>query len=66
MLRANSDVRSHAKEAGVFLYQIADAIGVSEPTIIRKLRYELSKEEKEKYFGIIDSIKEQQKAGASA
>ncbi len=34
--RRNLDVRSAAKSAGVFLYEIAEKIGVSEPTFNRK------------------------------
>ena len=33
--KANSDVRECAKKAGVYLWQIAAAIGVSEPTFNR-------------------------------
>ena len=44
---SNADVRAAAKEAGVFLYQIAAFIGISEPTMTRKLRFELSDSEKQ-------------------
>ncbi|MBP1546177.1 MAG: hypothetical protein J6A37_06215 [Oscillospiraceae bacterium] len=30
---SNTDVRTAAKNAGVFLYQIAAAMGISEPTM---------------------------------
>lgn len=43
---SNADVRTAAKNAGVFLYQVAEAMGISEPTMTRKLRFELSEEEK--------------------
>lgn len=43
----NADVRAAAKEAGVFLYQIADFIGISEPTMTRRLRFELPDSEKQ-------------------
>lgn len=58
MERANKDVRQRAKEAGVFQYQIADALGVSEYTIIRKLRKELPQDEKARIFQIIDRLAE--------
>lgn len=58
MERANKDVRQRAKEAGVFQYQIAEALGVSEYTIIRKLRKELSQDEKARIFQIIDRLAE--------
>lgn len=53
----NSDVRTAAKNAGVFLYQIAAAIGISEPTMTRKMRFELSSEEKQPIFDAIEKIK---------
>lgn len=65
MTRANSDVRKRAKDAGVFLYQIAADMGVSEPTMTRKLRYELPLEEKNRFFEIIERIKSEQEAGAA-
>lgn len=58
MERANKDVRQRAKEAGVFQYQIAEALGMSEYTIIRKLRKELSQDEKARIFQIIDRLAE--------
>ncbi len=36
IIRRNLDIRSAAKSAGVFLYEIAEKIGVSEPTFNRK------------------------------
>lgn len=58
MERANKDVRQRAKEAGVFQYQIAEALGMSEYTIIRKLRKELPQDEKARIFQIIDRLAE--------
>ncbi len=59
---SNSDVRTAAKNAGVFLYQIAAAIGISEPTMTRKLRFELTKDEKKPIFEAINQIaKEREK-----
>lgn len=58
----NSDVRTAAKNAGVFLYQIAAAIGISEPTMTRKLCFELTKDEKKSIFEAINQIaKEREK-----
>lgn len=65
MSKANSDIRKKAKTAGVFLYQIADFLGISEPTLTRKLRRELAEQDKETFFNAIDSIKAQQEAGAA-
>lgn len=53
---SNSDVRTAAKNAGVCLYQIAAVMGISEPTMTRKLRFELSLEEKQAIFKAIAQI----------
>lgn len=52
----NADVREHAKASGVYLYQVAAAMGISEPTMTRKLRFTLSKDEKKKFLEAIDKI----------
>ena len=36
MIKKNVDVRKAAKDSGVFLWKIADKLGVSEPTVNRK------------------------------
>ena len=33
MIKKNVDVRKAAKDSGVFLWEIADKLGVSEPTV---------------------------------
>ena len=42
MIKKNTDIRKAAKESGVFLWEIADKLGVSEPTVNRYLRKEMS------------------------
>lgn len=53
----NADVRDYAKISGVYLYQVAAAMGISEPTMTRKLRFELPESEKKKLFAVIDRLK---------
>ncbi len=53
---ANADIRSAAKQAGVRLWEIADKMGVSDPTITKRLRKELDASEKEKYYQLIQCI----------
>ena len=62
---SNSDVRTAAKSAGVFLYQIAAAMGISEPTMTRKLRFELSDNEKKPIFEAIERIRTEKKEGVN-
>ena len=52
----NKDIRAYAKENSVFLWQVAKAMGISEPTMTRRLRSELPEQEKQKYFCIIDEL----------
>lgn len=57
MSTSNADIRTAAKNAGVHLYQIAAEIGVSEPTMTRKMRYEMPKNEKDKILSIIEELR---------
>lgn len=52
----NSDLRKSAKENGVALWEIADRLNISEPTMTRKLRRELPAEEKQRIISLIDEI----------
>ena len=53
---ANADIRSTAKTKGVRLWEIAEFLKVSDPTMTRMLRRELPNEEKQRFFSIIDEI----------
>lgn len=52
----NLEIRRKLKETKVMQWQVADELGVSEMTLVRKLRYELPKAEKQKIFSIIEKI----------
>lgn len=52
----NNEIRQKAKSAGVNLWQISEALGMSEFTFSRKLRHELPEEERLKILGIIERI----------
>lgn len=52
----NQDVRRTAAGAGVKLWQIAEALGISDCSLSRKLRKELPSEEKEHIFSIIREL----------
>ena len=54
----NAEIRALAKEKSVRLWQIADELQVSEMSVSRKLRHELSDSDKEKFVGIINKISE--------
>ena len=53
---ANTELREYAKRHHVFLWEIALKLGLSEPTIIRRLRTELSDEDHLKIKSCIDEI----------
>lgn len=57
MAKANMDIRLKAKNNKISLWQIADTLNISEWTLIRRLRKELSAEEKERIFDIIERLK---------
>lgn len=52
----NIDIRQAAKNESVRLWQIADALGINDATFSRKLRHELSPDDKSKIYAIISSI----------
>ena len=52
----NLTIRNYAKEKNVPLWAVADALGISEPTMTRKLRHELEPEETEKILAVIGDI----------
>lgn len=58
----NQDIKEAAARAGIRLWRIADELGIKDYSLSRKLRYELSADEKNKLHSIIDELsKEAQK-----
>ncbi len=53
---ANQDIRIYARERGVKLWQVAQVKGISEPTMTRLLRYELSEKDKTEFKRIINEL----------
>ncbi len=54
----NAKIRKAIKDANVFQWQVADKLGVSEQTLIRWLRKEVSSEKSEKILSAIRELKE--------
>lgn len=46
MSKANEDIRQEIKNAGMCLWQVAESLGITDSTFSRKLRKELSNDEK--------------------
>lgn len=59
----NQDIRTLAKRHGVRFYEIGAAIGVSEATITRWLRFELPADKKEQLLQAIADIAGQREEG---
>lgn len=58
----NSEIRMKAKEKKVKLWEIADRIGLTDGNFSRKLRKELSDEEREKVLIVIDQLAAEREA----
>ena len=56
MKRANQEIRDYAVKNSVYLWEIALALGVSEPTMTRKLRTELPDRDREEIMRIINDL----------
>ena len=59
MFQANQDIRAYAKSNGIFLWEIAAVVGVNDSNFSRRLRRELSAEEKARIREIIDKLREE-------
>ena len=57
----NEEIRKHARNKKVMLWQIANELGISEPTMTRKLRNELASDERVRIMQIIEKISEEQR-----
>ncbi len=55
-MQQNDKIREAAKTAGVKLWQIAEAVGLSDGNFSRKLRHELPEDEQERILGIIEEL----------
>ena len=51
-------IKKYAKEKGVYLWEVAEKMGLSEFYFSRLLRHPLSKDKAQEIFSIIDSIAE--------
>ena len=52
----NSDIRKLAEQSDVKLWRIAERLGITDGNFSRKLRKELSSEEKQKIMTIINEL----------
>ena len=59
----NKDVRQAAKTKGVMLWQLAEALGIQDSGLSKKLRHELPDVEKDKMLSIIDRLAQERSVG---
>lgn len=64
MTTTNIEIKTAAKQKGVFYYEIADRLGMIDSALSRKLRRELPAEEKQRIFSLIDEIAADKKNAA--
>ena len=55
-MKANMKIREKARNSGVRLWQIADALGMQESLFSKKLRKELPEDKQERILNIIDDL----------
>ena len=66
MKRANTIIRTRAKEKGVKLWQLAAALNINDGNLSRKLRFELPEDERQRILSIIDEIAAENKNAAQS
>ena len=58
---ANTEIRALCVSKGIRMWQLADAYGCSEMTLYRKLRHDLSDDDKKRFLDIIAELSAQKK-----
>ena len=53
---ANEFIREELKEKKVFQWELAYALGISEQTMVRKMRFEMEEDEQLKLIAFINEI----------
>lgn len=56
MQKANQDIRDYAAKKGVYFWEIAMKLGISEPTITRWMRVELPADKRREIEQVISDI----------
>ncbi len=53
---ANEIIRDELKERKVHQWELAHELGVSEQTMVRRMRFEMNEDEQWRYIALIDKI----------
>lgn len=59
MKKANEHIRKAAKDAGLPLWRVAAELGVSEPTLLRWLRFPLPEDKEQLIMGAITRLEQE-------
>lgn len=59
MRKKNAEIRQALKEARVKQWEVASVLGISEATMVRRLRRELPEKEKARILQVIEQLKDQ-------
>ncbi len=62
MLVKNDEIKAMVKSNGVYMYEVADRLNISEPTLTRWLRHELTTTRREEIVNAITAIAAEKKA----
>lgn len=54
--KRNNDIRDKIKKSGFYGYEVAEEIGISENTLLRWLRLEMSEESKKLIYDAIERL----------
>ncbi len=53
---SNDDVRSYLKENDVYIWEVANVLGIHETTLVKRLRVELDTEYKQNIYLAVEQI----------
>lgn len=59
----NEELKRYARVQGVYLWQVADKLAISEATVYRRLRHVMSDEEHAAFIAAVDAIVEERNTG---
>ena len=64
-MTVNLDIKEAAKAKNVYLWEVAEALGIVDTSMSRKLRHELPEQEKQRIFEIIEKIAAEKSAAVA-
>ena len=65
-MKNNIQIRGDLRAAKIPLWRVADELGCSESTVLRRLRHELSPEDRQAFQNVLDRLRAGSKKGGVA